>query len=307
VTSGVYLIEAVFAGCLAGLGLYVLVVALRKKETTISGELARIDAAATGPRKLELPTSEKLDGLRALVGKRLVDLTIERGWTLTRYRQDLVVLDRSLEGFLASKVAGALIGLIAPPLAVTIILLPAGIASVQLPLIVGLAGAFVGFFIPDLSLRSTAEERRRDFRHHVGSFLDLVSMNLAGGRGVPEALKSAAEVGYGWAIARIRDTLAFARLQGLTPWAALGQLGEDMGVDELRDLSAALTLVAEDGAKVRQSLSARAASLRRKELADMEGKAGEKSQSMLVAQLVLCFGFMLFLAFPAVIRIFGSS
>jgi tight adherence protein C len=124
---------------------------------------------------------------------------------------------------------------------------------------------------------------------------------------VPEALKSAAEVGYGWAIARIRDTLAFARLQGLTPWAALGQLGEDMGVDELRDLSAALTLVAEDGAKVRQSLSARAASLRRKELADMEGKAGEKSQSMLVAQLVLCFGFMLFLAFPAVIRIFGSS
>jgi tight adherence protein C len=305
VTSGVYLIEAVFAGCLAGLGLYVLVVALRKKETTISGELARIDAAATGPRKLELPTSEKLDGLRALVGKRLVDVTIERGWTLTR--QDLVVLDRSLEGFLASKVAGALIGLIAPPLAVTIILLPAGIASVQLPLIVGLAGAFVGFFIPDLSLRSTAEERRRDFRHHVGSFLDLVSMNLAGGRGVPEALKSAAEVGYGWAIARIRDTLAFARLQGLTPWAALGQLGEDMGVDELRDLSAALTLVAEDGAKVRQSLSARAASLRRKELADMEGKAGEKSQSMLVAQLVLCFGFMLFLAFPAVIRIFGSS
>jgi tight adherence protein C len=96
-----------------------------------------------------------------------------------------------------------------------------------------------------------------------------------------------------------------ARITGQTPWQALGALGEELRVDELRDLSAALSLVAEDGAKVRESLTARAASLRRKEIADLEGQAGERSQSMLVAQMLMCAGFMLFLIFPAVIALLG--
>ena len=92
----------------------------------------------------------------------------------------------------------------------------------------------------------------------VSAFLDLVAMNLAGGRGVPEALLAASTISDSWAMVRIRDTLEAARLQGITPWAALGQLGEEVDVDELRDLAAALALVAEDGAKVRDSLTARA-------------------------------------------------
>ena len=72
------------------------------------------------------------------------------------------------------------------------------------------------------------------------------------------------------------------------------------GIDELRDLAAALSLVADDGAKVRESLAARAASLRRRELADMQGQAGERSQSMLVAQMLLAGAFLIFLIYPAV-------
>ena len=125
-------------------------------------------------------------------------------------------------------------------------------------------------------------------------------MNLAGGRGVPEALMAAADVGTGWAFWRIRDTLTSARITGLTPWQALGALGDETQIDELRDLGAALSLVAEDGAKVRESLVARAATMRTRELADLQGQAGERSQSMLVAQLLLCAGFLLFLVFPVV-------
>ena len=127
--------------------------------------------------------------------------------------------------------------------------------------------------LPTLQLRGNAKERRRDFRHVVSSFLDLVSMNLAGGRGVPEALQSAVSLSNGWGMVRIRETLQTARLQGVTPWAALGDLGEEMAVEELRDLAAALALVAEDGAKVRESLAARAVSMRQRELADAEGRA----------------------------------
>ena len=105
---------------------------------------------------------------------------------------------------------------------------------------------------------------------------------------------------------RIRDTLQAARLQGATPWAALGQLGDEVDVEELRDLAAALALVAEDGAKVRESLAARAARCGSSELADAEGRAAARSQSMLVAQLLLCVGFLLFLTYPAVARVLGT-
>ena len=141
----------------------------------------------------------------------------------------------------------------------------------------------------------------------VSSFLDLVAMNLAGGRGVPEALpvggRPQRRLGAWSGSATPSQT---ARLQGITPWAALGELGEEMAVDELRDLAAALALVAEDGAKVRDSLAARAVSMRQRELADAEGRAAQaRSQSMLIAQLLLCVGFLLFLTYPAVARVLG--
>ena len=113
-------------------------------------------------------------------------------------------------------------------------------------------------------------------------------------------------MGEGWAVRRIRDALANARITGQTPWEALGRLGDEIDVAELRDLSAALGLVADDGAKVRQSLTARAASMRSRQLSEVEGRAGERSQSMLVAQLLLCTGFLVFLAFPAVMRLLAT-
>src|SRR5205807_1916939 len=83
-------------------------------------------------------------------------------------------------------------------------------------------------------------KRQRDFRHAIGAFLDLVAMNLSGGRGVPEALMAASEIGEGWAFWRIRDALANARITGQTPWQALGLLGEEVQVNELKDLADAI-------------------------------------------------------------------
>jgi Flp pilus assembly protein TadB len=207
---------------------------------------------------------------------------------------------------LAMKVAlGALFFLLAP-VAWTIM----RIATVPLPAAVPAVaaigfGAF-GFFLPDLALRSEAAARRRDFRRSVGVFLDLVAMNLAGGRGLPEALLAAATVSDHWTLVRIRQALANARLYGTTPWVALGDLGREIALEELQDLSGALSLAADDGAKIRSSLSARAATMRRKELAQAEGEEGEKSQSMLVAQMLISTAFLIFLAYPAVSQLLAA-
>ena len=300
------LLYGLFAGAIVGLGLLVLVLALRPARPTIAVGIARIDASRQ-PARMSVSdailTNEGLPGWRVRLGSRLAGEFEMRGIRVQSLRSDLAVLGRSLEGFLASVVLFAVGGLLFGPILATLM----GLAGVSLGFTVSLGMALLfallGAMLPLVAVRREAASRRQDFRHAVGAFLDLVSMNLAGGRGVPEALTAAAAIGGGWPFARLRDTLAFARLQGLTPWAALGRLGDEVGLNELRDLAAALTLVADDGAKIRDSLAARAATLRRRELAEMEGRAGERSQSMLVAQMLIVLGYLVFLAYPAVSRI----
>ena len=70
-------------------------------------------------------------------------------------------------------------------------------------------------------LPALTEERRRDFRHVVGAFLDLVAMNLAGGRGLPEALMAASSFGDHWAMVRLRQALSNARISACSFSSAL--------------------------------------------------------------------------------------
>jgi Flp pilus assembly protein TadB len=304
------MIVAMLAGAFAGLGGYLLFRALFPPRPGLSARLAAFDAARrrgeAEPSRRAAATAERVTGLRAQVGRSLAAFYDARGWQQRSVRADLALLDRSFETFLATKFLLSAAAIVFIPILVGYFaILGLGVA-VAIPMWVGIIFALIFFLLPDLQLRQEAASRRRDFRHAVSAFLDLVAMNLAGGRGVPEALMTAANVGDGWAVRRIRDALSNARITGVTPWQALGRLGDDVNVDELRDLSAALALVADDGAKVRQSLAARAASMRSRELSDVEGKAGERSQSMLVAQLLLCAGFLIFLAYPAVMRVMAA-
>ena len=297
-------------GGLTGAAVLFAVAVLTDPPTNGAVGLAQIDAARQRGRRQASLTADRRhqeeDPKLRRVGSELRLLLQRRGIALpASVTADLGIVGQSVETYLAHTALGAVAGLFLPFLALGP-MTAIGAISVTIPLWLTLAGAAVGALVPLSTLRRRADARRRDFRHVVGSFLDLVAMNLAGGRGVPEALQSATAISDGWAMVRIRDTLEAARLQGITPWTALGALGDELEIDELRDLAAALALVAEDGAKVRDSLTARASSMRRKELADAEGRAAARSQSMLVAQLLLCVGFLLFLTYPAVARVLGS-
>jgi Flp pilus assembly protein TadB len=298
---------AIVAGAVAGIGLFLLALALIPRRVSLARQIAAFDAgrAGRGTRPASRPAEGKESEASRRVGAALAKFCAEQGWEFPSIKANLSLTGKSFESYLASKILLALFGLIFVP----ILAIVAGLGGIHfgaaIPVWIGLIVAGIFFFLPDLELKQKATARRRDFRHAVGSFLDLVAMNLSGGRGVPEALMAAGEIGGGWAMGRIRDALTNARITGQTPWQALGNLGEEVGVEELTDLSAALSLVAEDGAKVRESLTARAASLRRREISDLEGKAGERSQSMLIAQMLLCIGFLLFILYPAALAIFA--
>jgi Flp pilus assembly protein TadB len=311
---------AVLAGAVCGLGVYALIRALLPSRRSPVSTVARIDALrargggpgpAFGTHPLRASESGGKSGalreLQTRIGERLAEIYLQRGWEQRSLRADLALLDRSWESFLATKVVLAGVGVFFGPFLFAAAWAAGFSTSPVIPVWLALACAALFFFLPDVEVRRDAKAKRRDFRRVVGAYLDLVAMSLAGGRGLPEALKAAAEVSDGWALRRIRTALADARITGLTQWQALGRLGDEVGVEELRDLSTSLALVADDGAKVRASLSARAETMRHRELAEIEGSAGEKSQSMLIAQLLLCVGFLIFLIYPAGMRVFEGG
>jgi tight adherence protein C len=303
---------ALLCGALVGLGVFALTRVWARPKPGVATMLARIERGERSMRShtvtaYELRGGGALDrrarGLFASLADRLEVLAAERGWELGRQRADLALMGRTRGTHLASKVAIGLGLFLLAPFAWGVLAIGGLHISGTLPALAALAIGAFGFFLPDLALRSEATARRRDLRRSVGVFLDLVSMNLAGGRGLPEALLAAASVGDHWSMVRLRQALVNARLYGTTPWHALGELGEELAVEELQELSGALVLAADDGAKIRTSLAARAATLRRRELTQAEGEEGEKSQSMLVAQMLISTAFLIFLGYPAVAQL----
>ena len=291
---------AIIAGAVAGTGIFLLIVALLPRRVSLARQLAAFDARPAAAAPARRFSGENESELTRRLGIGLAAFCKEQGWEFPALRNDLALAEKSFENFLATSALLGVLGFLIGP----ILLLLLDVVGIHVSFVIPIWGGLllaIGFSaLPYVEVKQKAAQRRKDFRHAVGAFLDLVGMNLAGGRGVPEALMAASEIGGGWSMWRIRDALASARITGQTPWQALGALGEEIRLDELRDLAAALSLVAEDGAKVRESLTARAVSLRRRELADLEGQAGERSQSMLVAQMFLVAGFLVFLVFPVV-------
>ena len=102
---------------------------------------------------------------------------------------------------------------------------------------------------------------------------------------------------------RIAAALSFARDRGDTPWRALSELGRNLQIDELVELGAAVGLAGSEGARIRPTLAAKAASIRRHELARAETDANTITERLFVPGAFLLVGFLLFIGYPAFARI----
>jgi len=140
----------------------------------------------------------------------------------------------------------------------------------------------------------------------VGSFVDLVVLSLAGGVGIDGALHTASQVSTDWAAQRMGRTLLAARDGGSTPWEALAGLGRALGVSELVELATTVQLAGTEGERIRESLTARSASLRRHEQADAESAANAMTERLFLPGALLLLGFLLFIGYPAFQRILGG-
>ncbi|ACV79106.1 hypothetical protein [Nakamurella multipartita] len=305
------MITAMLVGAVMGASLFVLLLRLAAPRTAPVVELALLDARHAVSADVEPVAFDRLaggwDSLAGRVGEWFALRSDRLGVGYAALRQDLAITAGSLPVVLGRKLILAVAG---PVLGVGLTVVASGWAGFHIPagsmVAAAIACAAIGFFIPDLRIRREAHGRRVEFRHALGAYLDLTSLEMAGSAAPAEALPTAARVGASWPFLLIRDTLYRAARGGRSPWVALSDLGSRIGVPELRDLGGMIELVAHDGARVRSTLAARAQTMRRRELADLQGNAGKADQSMRLAQILVAFGFIIFIGYPAFAVILNS-
>lgn len=199
---------------------------------------------------------------------------------LQSYERDLAVTGQPMEEWLAKTLVWVLIGLLAP-VAFVLAFNAAGLGlpMLVLPILAVLCGvvAVVGQVN---ELRQKAAARREELCDALSDFLDLVVMSMEGGRSHADALPTVAQIGTGWTFHTLYDAIDNARPNGMTPWEALGEVGERFGVVELVDLRASLNLAQDEGASIRNTLIARAQSMRDARLADAYARANKSTDAM---------------------------
>ena len=216
------------------------------------------------------------------------------GLPTRRTRQDLALLDRDADTFLAEQAVAAGAGALALPIL-------AGLAGAGglIPLWVGLAGGLAGYRWALARLQGSADRVRAELVHTLAVVQDLTAVGMAGGAGIEQALDQATGICRGWGAQRLRRTLQVARLTREPVWQALHRLGSDTGAGELIDLANAIQLAGSEGTRVRTTLATHSGTARAKATAAMEAAARSAGVRMSLPVLLLALAYGVWLLYPA--------
>jgi pilus assembly protein TadC len=295
---------AAFGGAAIGAGVLVLVRQLRPARIPLTTALDRLERTPQRTAIAHAVDSSSVDGLVdrwQQFGRWLADRPLGRPIPMA----DLAVLDLDPGAFCLRKMGMAIFGLLLPGLTAAALVVTGVDVAPVLPAGLGLALGVGMFFAPDLVMSGQAVEAREAFSAAVGAYLDLVALERAADGAPAEALTRAAAVADSWPFRRIRQELDRARLAGTPPWQALASLASDVGVDDLRDLADILTVAGDDGAAVYDALTAKAASLRTRQLSAAKAAANTASEKLTLPGVLLCFGFLLLVCYPGIARVLG--
>jgi tight adherence protein C len=213
---------------------------------------------------------------------------------------DLRLIRRTQEVHAAYLVVAAVAGLFGPPLLATLGqalgLFSMGMA---LPLLISVTCTIAAPLMVHASMRSTAADDRNDLRYQLSSYLDVVTMLLAGNVGNEGALRQAAQAGDGRLFVELRRRILIAETSNRSLVSALGQLGDDLDLVELQQISASASLAATSGAPVARSLAAKCATLRSTLSAEQEADARVRTGKITVPLVGMSLLIMAAVVYPA--------
>jgi Flp pilus assembly protein TadB len=287
---------AAFAGGLFAVGLLVLLQGIFPRQNSLKARLAEFNS---------LTDDNLLVNAEPTLMEELAVTLLEtvKGDDMETVRSNLMVVDRSLADFAMEKAKAAASGAVFVGFLSVLVGLSGG-AGV---LILALGGAIAGYQIPDIDLKKKAAERRVEFSRALTAFITLLGSSISGGGGITTAMTDAAAMGEGWVFVKLRNALDEAHLSGISTWSALDRLGRQLQVTSLIELAGSLTLAGNSGARVTETLHARAESSREKELAEIRSEAEAKSSSIGLPVGLMLVGWAIFIAIPAVMSLMGIS
>lgn len=291
------IVMVALAGALIGAGVWVAINELRPAPPRLDVVLDRLDHHSGGQAEAPAVAASPIQALLDRLAGRLAG-----PGGLPVPRKDLDLLGQSPQRFMLNKLGCLMLGL-ALPVAPTLVAATSGMSvPIELPGIAALLAAAGLFFAPDAAVRVDAAKRRAEFRRTLTSYLDLVSLERAAGAAPNQALEAAAEISDEWVFQRIAAALNRSRRAQEPPWEGLAALGDDLGITELSDIAEIAQLAAGEGAKILDTLMAKAQSMRDQHLAEARTGANASTTTMVIPIALLGFGFLVLLAFPVLYR-----
>lgn len=286
-------------GMLGGLGVTLVAAGLLPTRTRLSDALEALSAGVTSAGTL--PSPQVYRSRQERLGESIGATASSLG--MRAPTRDLMLLEIPTAQFWAEKTLYALIGLGMPMLYLLLGALM-GLPLSPIPLMGGLIAAAALWLLPDLTIRRRAARTRWEMSVAVVSYLRLVAIKRLGAAAVTTSMEHSAMASPSWMFARIRQALQLARLSGIPPWEGLHQLADRLGLPELHEV-ADVTAQSAHGGAIAGALTARATSLRDRQLNATVARAGDVTTMMVGPLAVLAVTFMAALFIPAVVTLAG--
>lgn len=226
-----------------------------------------------------------------------------RPGSLDALAPDLALTGRDLQNWLARVITTTTVLALGPTVLMLLRRAADPDTSLQWGPMLGLVLGTAAVVLSVRDLRSEARRRREEFTRALSIYLDLVAMSMEAGQGHAQALPAAAQIGAGRAFTDIRTAIDLAPSRGITAWEALGQLGQRYQIAELLSLRSSIELAQDDGARIKESLIARATTMRATRLAAAIERANKATQSMTQLNIVAAMLAGCYLAGPYILAL----
>ncbi len=218
---------------------------------------------------------------------------------------DLAVLERTPATYGIQRLTMALVCASFPLLFVAMTI---GVGGVQWnPITVTLlvpAGAAIGLLLARQTVHAAAQQHRQTYAVELAHYLEIVALQLAGGTGVDEAMRRATITGTTTGITQIRRALTTARNTNRSTWDTLDELAQRTHVPELEELIVATKLAGNQGAHIKQTLLAKAETLRTTKANDDLAKAIRASEHMEIPVTFMFLAFLILAIAPLAANLF---
>lgn len=291
-------ITALIGGALAAAGLMaaVYVIAVPRRPA-LDALLQLASHRPEGVRRTSTVDETTATGSAELMQRIQVTVIrfLDRPWIKVR-AADLAIVGRTRSEFLLERAGWGLLGLALPAVLGVLLWVLGQPLPPAIPVLGSVVAAVVLWFVASSRLKAQAQERRLEMRYAIRAYIRLVVMYRDGGAGAAASLQQAAEVSDIWAFRRINQQVAAAARSSRTVWRALQDLGDELDIDELSDLSAITEGAGIDGAHINSTMLARADSLGIELFADEARRASAATDRLLLPKVLLgltTIGFMM--------------